>query len=49
VNQIVPRRVRQTVPAVGLGIVLINIAVALGFVAKESDDADQDGTESAVS
>jgi hypothetical protein len=35
--------------AVGLGIVLINIAVTLGLAAKESDDADQESTEPAAS
>jgi len=33
----------------GLGITLIIIGVALGFVAKEQDEADQDKTETAAS
>jgi len=35
--------------AVGLGVVVIIIGVALGFVAKDSDEVDQDNTEAAAS
>jgi hypothetical protein len=35
--------------AVGLGLVLIIIGVALGFVSRDPDEADQDKTEAATS